>query len=45
MIHIAIVEDETIYIKQLSEYMEQFRKEFSQEMKLWKNTNRNMTLF
>ena len=34
MIHIAIVEDEDIYIQQLTEYMERFQKEFSQEIRL-----------
>lgn len=34
MIHIAIVEDEDIYIRQLTEYMERFRQEYSQEIRL-----------
>ena len=34
MIHIAIVEDEDVYIRQLTEYMERFRQEFSQEIHL-----------
>lgn len=34
MIHIAIVEDEDIYIRQLTEYMERFKKEFSKEIRL-----------
>ena len=34
MIHIAIVEDEDIYIRQLTEYMEKFQAEFSQEIRL-----------
>lgn len=34
MIHIAIVEDEKSYIKQLTEYIDRFSREFSQEIKL-----------
>ena len=34
MIHIAIVEDEDSYIQQLTEYMDRFRQEYSQEIRL-----------
>lgn len=34
MVHVAIVEDEEVYIQQLKNYMEQFQKETEQEMKL-----------
>lgn len=34
MIHIAVVEDEADYVRQLSEYMERFQKEFSREIRL-----------
>lgn len=34
MLHIAIVEDEQAYVKHLTEYIDRFRQEFSQEIKV-----------